>query len=269
MANKKKNEDLYCVCRGVSEGDMVACDYCDEWFHLKCIELKKKDIKNIKHYKCAKCVKLKRKTLLKGSKSDESDSDSSDSDESLLLDNNKGRVRWINSKSGKPIPTKPTLSISALATLPSPPATASIPLSPPACAPLPVPFAPANSPSSPTMSQKPMLDIRKRVVSQLKELIPEPTAMEIEQHMFTHVRRNWLSKYFAILKRNNVLKHGFLVYQCKFEASPEYRLKFRDFLVALKDKANDLPRRVIFYYRSLFFFKFIVFKIAIIWIYFL
>ena len=106
--------------------------------------------------------------------------------------------------SGKPIPTKPTLSISALATLPSPPATASIPLSPPACAPLPVPFAPANSPSSPTMSQKPMLDIRKRVVSQLKELIPEPTAMEIEQHMFTHARRNGLSKYFAILKRNNV-----------------------------------------------------------------
>ena len=36
-------EELFCVCNGVSSGDMIACDYpgCSmEWFHFKCVKIR-------------------------------------------------------------------------------------------------------------------------------------------------------------------------------------------------------------------------------------
>lgn len=39
----KEHEPLYCICRNISHGEMVACDNEDckyEWFHYSCINLK-------------------------------------------------------------------------------------------------------------------------------------------------------------------------------------------------------------------------------------
>ncbi|KAG0689446.1 hypothetical protein C6P40_005055 [Pichia californica] len=33
----KSNEDKYCVCRQMHEGNMVECEHCKEWFHFNCI----------------------------------------------------------------------------------------------------------------------------------------------------------------------------------------------------------------------------------------
>ena len=50
-------EELYCVCNGVSYGEMVGCDGKDcptEWFHLECVGLDKAPGKNTKWY-CDDC----------------------------------------------------------------------------------------------------------------------------------------------------------------------------------------------------------------------
>ena len=47
---------VYCVCRSSDETeDMVGCDKCDEWFHLKCIKLTR--IPMTKHWYCKACRK--------------------------------------------------------------------------------------------------------------------------------------------------------------------------------------------------------------------
>jgi len=60
-----KNEPRYCVCNGVSYGDMISCDntFCEkEWFHFACIGLSSKP--KGKWY-CADCKVLKNKNMLK------------------------------------------------------------------------------------------------------------------------------------------------------------------------------------------------------------
>jgi PHD-finger/Ulp1 protease family, C-terminal catalytic domain len=32
-------EELYCFCKGVSDGAMIQCDKCDVWFHVACLKL--------------------------------------------------------------------------------------------------------------------------------------------------------------------------------------------------------------------------------------
>jgi hypothetical protein len=32
-------EELYCYCKGISEGVMIQCDRCDVWFHAACLKL--------------------------------------------------------------------------------------------------------------------------------------------------------------------------------------------------------------------------------------
>ncbi len=159
---------------------MVACDYCDEWFHLKCIDLKKKDIESIKHYKCSSCVKQKRKTLVNGGVSDSDTDDSdSDSDEVLLPGSNKGRIRWIKPKIiASSSPSSPSI-IAPIGLSPSP-HTAS------------QPTVSYPSVSSPTTSKQPsvdakMLEIRSRITLQIKEFVPEALAAEIEQQIFQNV----------------------------------------------------------------------------------
>ena len=60
-----QNEPRYCVCNGVSYGDMISCDntFCEkEWFHFACINLSSKP--KGKWY-CNDCKVLKNKNMLK------------------------------------------------------------------------------------------------------------------------------------------------------------------------------------------------------------
>ena len=49
----------YCVCRSGDEGEkqMIACDGCNEWFHLECINLTKETAGKISHFICSACVR--------------------------------------------------------------------------------------------------------------------------------------------------------------------------------------------------------------------
>ncbi|ORX53901.1 hypothetical protein BCR36DRAFT_411040 [Piromyces finnis] len=56
--NKKRNhsaKNVYCFCRTMSEGFMVACDICNEWYHGQCLKLSKKDTKSKKNFICPLC----------------------------------------------------------------------------------------------------------------------------------------------------------------------------------------------------------------------
>ena len=53
---------LFCICRSPEEDeDMVACDMCDKWFHIRCIKLKKLPTCRVWYCKSCKNKKLKRK----------------------------------------------------------------------------------------------------------------------------------------------------------------------------------------------------------------
>ena len=59
---KKKEEKIeYCVCRQGNDCDqnMIACDECNEWFHLECINLPKEKAKKFPQYICMACAKRK------------------------------------------------------------------------------------------------------------------------------------------------------------------------------------------------------------------
>lgn len=48
---------MYCLCRKPDDGDfMVGCDFCNEWYHGKCVNISRKQAQSIKRYSCPKCV---------------------------------------------------------------------------------------------------------------------------------------------------------------------------------------------------------------------
>ena len=56
MQKKKEEEHLYCLCRKPDDGDfMVGCDFCNEWYHGKCVGVSRKQAADIKRYSCPKC----------------------------------------------------------------------------------------------------------------------------------------------------------------------------------------------------------------------
>jgi len=48
---------LYCLCREPERPGMIGCDYCEEWYHISCLNLKKEDAKQLTKCKwqCPKC----------------------------------------------------------------------------------------------------------------------------------------------------------------------------------------------------------------------
>jgi hypothetical protein len=50
------NLPIYCVCRGMDDGSyMIACDWCEEWFHGRCVGVTEEEGEDIDLYKCPKC----------------------------------------------------------------------------------------------------------------------------------------------------------------------------------------------------------------------
>ena len=43
----------YCMCKAPSDGWMIGCESCDDWFHGRCIGLKEED--NVEDYVCPRC----------------------------------------------------------------------------------------------------------------------------------------------------------------------------------------------------------------------
>lgn len=62
-ADVDENEPRYCICQGVSYGDMIACDNSScvrEWFHLDCVGLSRPPGTKTKWY-CDECKELLKK----------------------------------------------------------------------------------------------------------------------------------------------------------------------------------------------------------------
>jgi len=52
---------LFCVCRQPYDGEwMVGCDFCEDWFHPRCVGLTRKRAKSMAHYECVTCATKRR-----------------------------------------------------------------------------------------------------------------------------------------------------------------------------------------------------------------
>ena len=46
----------YCLCRQLFFGEMVACDLCDEWYHISCVGLSSAQAERCEKYVCVRCA---------------------------------------------------------------------------------------------------------------------------------------------------------------------------------------------------------------------
>ncbi|CAB4493571.1 hypothetical protein RhiirA1_426297 [Rhizophagus irregularis] len=53
--NEPEDKGPYCVCQGPSYGTMIICDFCNEWYHIRCVNLTKQQAKEIEKYMCPNC----------------------------------------------------------------------------------------------------------------------------------------------------------------------------------------------------------------------
>ena len=54
----ERGEQTFCICEKPYKGEfMVMCEACDQWFHLQCVGLKKRDLKAGIDYICSECLK--------------------------------------------------------------------------------------------------------------------------------------------------------------------------------------------------------------------
>ena len=64
VKKKQKDVTLYCLCREPERPGMIGCDFCDEWYHISCLNLKKEDAKQLTKCKweCPKCELANKKS---------------------------------------------------------------------------------------------------------------------------------------------------------------------------------------------------------------
>lgn len=69
--NQVDSPPMFCVCRGAEDMSMICCDFCDEWYHSRCIGMTDEVMNSIEAYRCQRCAikqnlyYLDRKTLRK------------------------------------------------------------------------------------------------------------------------------------------------------------------------------------------------------------
>ena len=56
-SEKEDTAIKYCLCREPERPGMIGCDFCEEWYHSSCLNLKKEDVKQLTKckWKCPKC----------------------------------------------------------------------------------------------------------------------------------------------------------------------------------------------------------------------
>jgi len=54
---RTKKGPVYCLCRKPysTRSPMIACDTCNEWYHLKCVDMSQEDADALETYKCDRC----------------------------------------------------------------------------------------------------------------------------------------------------------------------------------------------------------------------
>lgn len=79
--NKKQKLQLYCTCQQPYDQTkcMIACDECDNWFHLECLQLTPEQAQEIATYTCPNCAKISSsQPIYFSQQSDEDDAGSED-----------------------------------------------------------------------------------------------------------------------------------------------------------------------------------------------
>lgn len=52
---KEEDHKIYCFCRRLESGTMIACERCLEWYHCKCLKFGRGKSKNVENYICPIC----------------------------------------------------------------------------------------------------------------------------------------------------------------------------------------------------------------------
>ncbi|ODN77740.1 hypothetical protein L202_04879 [Cryptococcus amylolentus CBS 6039] len=52
---QKKEADTYCLCKKDTEGPMIECDHCNDWYHFVCIHMHEAEAERIHSYICPLC----------------------------------------------------------------------------------------------------------------------------------------------------------------------------------------------------------------------
>lgn len=51
-----KVEPVFCICRQPDDHTlMLQCNYCDEWYHARCLQMTAEQVEQMKEYECAAC----------------------------------------------------------------------------------------------------------------------------------------------------------------------------------------------------------------------
>jgi hypothetical protein len=57
LSSKRRKPYPYCICnKEIKNCCMVACEICDNWFHLNCINISKKELSYMDYYLCPFCL---------------------------------------------------------------------------------------------------------------------------------------------------------------------------------------------------------------------
>lgn len=53
-----KDVNLYCLCHQPNKDSkmMVQCDFCDCWFHPRCVDLDEDEAEHISTWNCPRCI---------------------------------------------------------------------------------------------------------------------------------------------------------------------------------------------------------------------